>query len=208
MRNMSLYWKISLVLPLVSIGYVLALLLATQPAGAYLTGEKWFKTTIYWDSVFKYNTASAPFPPTTRGHINGGAYQWDDANTGAKFYIETCSGCNEDVWVTRLSFSANQFENNPGEHRRYVRSDGLIYYGTTYLNSDWRWNDQYDGSCNVNRSTQTADVRIVINHEEGHWMRLRHDENHREAVMWPDNTCKLTTTADDDNGVKALYGAK
>jgi hypothetical protein len=176
------------------------LLVPPEPAAAYITRGRWYKNQITWESIFQYDVQRERFPASTRQHIAAGAYQWDDVSTGA--YLNIDEG-DYDAWITSYCFSCSGEARDPGKTRIFRRSDGLVEYVDTYLNSEWSWSDSI---CYVDFNNYYADVRVVLTHEIGHWLVLDHDPAHPEAVMLPTGTCKLTTVADDDAGARALYG--
>jgi hypothetical protein len=190
--------KLCVLYPITAVVYV---------AHAFIINAKRTQNRILWQSSFAYNQAKPPFASGTRQNVANAMYQWDDVNTGARFNVdELCQSCgtgSQNVFVGQVAFRAAGYDpNSPGvTHHTFNMTQ--ISYSSIWLNNEWSWDTQ---GCNVDFNTKYADSRIILTHEVGHAVGLSHDSNHREAVMWPDNTCKLTTVADDDAGVRFLYG--
>lgn len=204
-RNILLH-RLSFGMSLIAFVYVAGLFLfGTTPADAYVTSGRRVNNRVIWNSSFKLDQSTPPFPASTRRDITNAAYQWDDVNTGANFNAdEAYSGY--DAYVRPLNFQNAGYDPNMPSTTIATFSGGKISFSDTYLNNNgWQWNNN---TCKVDSTLKKADTRVVLTHELGHWIRLMHDPNHKEAVMWPDGRCKLTTVADDDNGVISLYGRR
>lgn len=193
-------------LPLGAFLYVVGLLLMTQPAAAFVPSTARTTNRILWQSPFTYDVATDPFSYAMRYNISQAAFQWDDVNTGANFNVDElcCGSRGENVWIQGIDFGSVGFDpNTPGVTVNHL-SNAKITYSTIYANNRWNW----DGGrpCTVDFTYRYASSKIVLTHEFGHTVGLSHDRFHPEAVMWPDQTCKLTTVVDDDLGVRSLYG--
>ena len=145
-----------------------------------------------WDSEFTNGQSMDGFPSTMRNNIRQSMYKWDDVNTGMDFDVhEAYSG--EDAWVRSVSFDDLGWGSGPAITYN-SSSGGKIYFSTISFNSDWLWDN---ASCEVDFDDEAGDVRVVATHEAGHLISLHHDNNFRDAVMWPDGECKLYLTYDD-----------
>ena len=194
---MSRQW-LTYVLPIVAVAYVVSLFSIVQPASAYVTAQRW--ETNYTEYMAASNMNTSPFPSSTYSDISAAATKWSQGNTGKNFNIYQPPMGPTRVYVTRASFSAQGWPSNPAQTNHYI-PDGYLRSSTIYLNSDWSWNT----SCDLSQSGHRADLPTIIVHEMGHLVRLLHDSNHTEAVMWPDYTCKRQLATDDKNGVGARY---
>ncbi len=202
MVNLLSSRKLALVLPLIAIVYVAGLmLLSHHSASAYIVLYQRVENQVTWDSQFEDNQAQHGFPASTRHHIRQGMYQWDDLNTGADFDVDEST--DDDAYVHSGNFSDLGYDNAPGVTVNLRNNAGRVWFSSITLNREWSWDDS---SCTVDWNNEDADVRIVTIHESSHLIALDHDPSHTEAVTWPDGACKLTTVADDDNGVKDIYG--
>lgn len=201
-----------LLLPIVASLYVTILLATTQSADAFVTVAKWAngRKTIYWNTRFTCTGGNGEFPASMRCEIRGGAYQWDNVNTGSSFNIGECNSsttCSQ-AWVTSNDFSVPGWGDGPALVI-HQWSGSSVTGADEYFNTDWNWNDETDGTCVINWNAKVADVRPIHNHEVGHWIVL--DENggntdaERNALMHADLRCKLNTNSDDDAGVRHLY---
>lgn len=81
-------------------------------------------------------------------------------------------------------------------------------WANTYLNSSWTWNL----SGILNQSSKVADVRTIMTHEFGHWLRLHHpaqchtpSATELAAVMTPNFTKKWNLNSDDKAGAAYVY---
>ena len=205
MTNLLYSRILALSLPLVALVYVVGLLvLPGQVAFAYGVHGERVTNQVVWDSGFEENEVWNGFPAATRLRIRQGMYQWDDVHTGADFDVD--EGTAEDAYVQSFPWSAYASQPNfPAVASHSRDNTGKIWYSVISLNSNWSWDDT---SCAVDFSNETADVRVISTHESGHLVSLEHDWNHTEAVMWPDGACKLVTVADDDAGVRSIYGTR
>ena len=197
--------KLATGLLLAALFYVATLLLLPiQPTSAYIVLSERVTNQTVWDSLFQNNQSLHGFPSQTRHHIRQGIYQWDNVHTGADFDVHEAY-TDQDSYVQSFGFLGGGLPNYPGATTHNFNGSGKITFSAQSLNRDWTWNDN---SCNVDWSDEEADVRIITTHESGHLIRLAHDPLHQEAVMWPNNTCKLETVDDDHLGVKDLYGTR
>jgi hypothetical protein len=201
--------RLTLALPVAAVAYVVALVLIAQPAKAYIIVDRWAphiagEQALWWTTNFPAGQPFRVFPASTYQNMANAAYQWNYNNTGANLYMGEGGW---DIYVDSLCFSCNGYRPSvPGVVSRTKNSYGEVIYADIYLNDSdgWSWNDS---SCSVNFSSKWADTRVVLTHEFGHTIPLGHDGAHPEAVMWPDERCKLVTTEDDDAGTRAVWGS-
>ncbi len=203
MTKLNSFQKWTLMVAVATVLSVTAIVfLSEQTASSFSSRSLREDNETRWNSLFQNNVALGGFPSTTRYHIRQGMYQWDDVHTGADFDVHE-DYSNEDSYVQPVGFRGAGYANIPAI-TTHIFSNGRITFSAISLNKDWSWDVT---SCAVDWPNEEADVRVVITHESGHLISLGHDPNHKEAVMWPDDTCKLTTVTDDHNGVIAAYGS-
>jgi hypothetical protein len=191
-----------IILPLLSALFAFGLLATTtSPAYAYVTNARWNGNS----SEFRNYISGSPFPSTATTLVASAAAKWSQPSTGKKFTLNNYQNISGPVRVSTNSanFPANGWPDSwPGVTSISYLSNGYLSSATIYLNNSWTWNT----SCTLNQSQKKADFRYIVLHELGHTVSLNHDPNHTEAVMWPVYTsCKLSLTADDKNGIGALY---
>jgi hypothetical protein len=173
-----------------------------QPAKAYITVSRWTTDGTEWRSSFNSGVASPPFPSNTYSQIVTAGDRWSEPATGRNYMFANYTNIvgPTRVYVDKASFSVRGFPSYPGI-TMVGYSNGHLDYGTIYLNSDWSWNT----SCILSQSQHQVDVLTVVLHEMGHVVSLNHDANHPEAVMWPDYACKQHLSADELDGIGAMY---
>lgn len=197
----TLYRKVLKVTPIIAILIVASLAILVNIANAYIVAAKRNVNYVVWNSEFQNNQSTAGFPASTRYYIRQGMYQWDDVKTNANFNVDE-SYSSHTVWVSHTCFPCGGWLDAPGRTTHF-KIMGKIVESTIWLNNTWTW---VDNDCAVYPNIKKADIRIVTTHEAGHLISLDHDQFHTDAVMWPDNTCKLQTVNDDDKGVRNAYG--
>ncbi|MGC1375273.1 MAG: matrixin family metalloprotease [Anaerolineales bacterium] len=189
------------ILPILSALFAMAMLATvTSPAYAYVKYGRWSGRS----SEFRNYISGAPFPTNATALVANAAAKWSQASTGKKFTLYNYQNISGPV---RISTAGANFpaHNWPDIWPAYTlvsfNTNGYLSSTTIYVNKSWSWNT----ACTLNQSKKQADFRVIITHELGHTVSLNHDPNHTEAIMWPDFTCKLNLTADDKNGIGALY---
>lgn len=189
-------------MPVLALAYVAALFTAL-PGAAYVTVARWTGNSTEWWTQFQSGVASPPFPASAYNNVVTSSNRWSNASTGKNFNFINYTGLFGPVRmnINRASFSASGWPGNPGRTTLSFLSTGRISFATVYLNSDWSWNT----SCTLNQANRQADFLTIVLHEMGHAVSLNHDPNQTAAVMWPNYVCKQTLTADDRNGIGALY---
>ncbi|HEX4966755.1 MAG TPA: matrixin family metalloprotease [Thermoanaerobaculia bacterium] len=194
-------------MPLLAIAYVVALLGLAQPGGAFITIARWIGNSSEWASGFTAGVASPPFPATTLANVQTAGARWSNPSTGKNFtfFDYTNLAGPTRIWVDKRSFAAQGWPGDPGITfiTRFTTgaNAGRLQFANVYLNSDWTWNT----TCTLNQAGKQADVLTIILHEMGHAVSLDHDPAFPNAVMWPNYVCKQNLTADDKNGIAALY---
>jgi hypothetical protein len=191
-------------MPLLAVAYVVALLGFAQPGSGFITIARWIGNSTEWQSGVGN---AAPFPANTLANIQTSGARWSSASTGKNFsFIDyTCCAGPVRTWIDKRSFAAQGWPGDPGVTQVFTFTSGMyagrIQFTNVYLNSDWSWNT----TCTLNQGARQADLLTVILHEMGHAVSLNHDPAFTTAVMWPNYVCKQNLTADDRNGIGALY---
>ncbi len=191
-------------MPLLAVAYVVALLGFAQPGSGFITIARWITNSTEWASGVGN---AAPFPANTLANIQTAGARWSNPSTGKNFTFFDYTNIVGPVrtWIDKRSFAAQGWPGDPGVTQVFTFTSGMytgrIQFANVYLNSDWTWNT----TCTLNQGARQADLLTVILHEMGHAVSLNHDPAFPNAVMWPNYVCKQNLTADDRNGIGALY---
>lgn len=186
-----------------SVIYALGVFLAPHQARAFLAEVRWVGNSTEWRTVFVFNTVRGPFPVNAYSLVQSAAAQWSQPNTGKNFnFINFTNQTGPTrVYITETNFNTAGLGSTNGTTLRSF-SGSNISGATVYFNNRWSWNN----TCIYDQNTKKADFITVALHEFGHTVALGHDVNNQGAVMWPAQVCRQGLTADDKNGVGALYG--
>jgi len=173
-----------------------------SPGSAFITVGRWTTNSTEWWTQFQNGVARPPFPASAYSLVVTSSNRWSNAATGKKFSFINYTGLFGPVRmnINRTSFSAAGWPGDPGV-TQVSFSGGKVSFATVNLNSDWTWNT----ACTLSQALRKADFLTVTLHEMGHAVSLNHDPAFPNAVMWPNYTCKQNLTADDLNGIQALY---
>lgn len=192
-------------MPLLAVAYVAGLLAFARPGSGFIVIARWITNSTEWASSF--GAPPAPFPANSLATIQTAGARWSNPVTGKNFNFIDFTNIVGPVrtWIDRRSFAAQGWPGDPGVTliTRFVGGahNGKLQFANIYLNSDWAWNT----NCVLNQAAKQADLLTIILHEMGHAVSLNHDQAFQNAVMWPNYVCKQNLTADDRNGIGALY---
>jgi hypothetical protein len=171
----------------------------TSTVYAYLTYARWSGNSVEWRNYI----SGSPFPSNATALVASAANKWSASSTGKNFTFINYTNTPGPV---RVSINSRDFASygwpttKPG-HTRTLISNFRLSSGAVYLNSSWTWNT----SCTLDEANKIADFRVIVLHELGHTVSLKHDSSHKGSVMWPNYTCKLQLRTDDKDGIGSLY---
>ena len=104
--------------------------------------------------------------------------------------------------ICGVAYGKNTLAVTMRSYRREILGEPSIIESDIVINNTMNY-DVYDGSHRIGRN-QASDIRRMDLHELGHAIRLEHEENSL-SIMAPSISSIDRLTADDIDGVKALY---
>jgi hypothetical protein len=162
---------------------------------------------LFWDVlpvVQNYNSGAQPLSAltplqhtqSTWSNVQGSSYRinYGGATTRCPSLVQQCPGPQ-----------AFDSHNDVGWQRLGGSTLGVTWYSTSIDEADMALNYKFAWSSGCTNVSGRYDVETVFLHENGHVAGLGHSSD-PNAVMYPSyQTARCTLSADDRNGIAALY---
>ncbi len=191
----------------VALGIWAALSGSNAQATHYYGGNRWLGWSVDW-------CFGNSLPSSWQTQYRSAADTWNGSPSRFSLNWYTGSACTGVLNSAGSSntFTENGWPNDPGMTINAYDQNGYIIRKRSWLNTDFAWSTTMaEGSSmgsSTNKCSPSCDVKTIILHEFGHWVRFTHGgcDVSPKSTMCVDWKVRRSINSHDSSSLVAIYG--